>query len=42
MWDVPNRKKNPVIDGHPTFHSNVLLQFETNANSVDVMPWGHP
>ena len=33
-------KKNSVIDGPPTLYSNMLFQFETNANSTNVTPWG--
>jgi hypothetical protein len=43
VHDVPNQKKNTVIDGAPhTLNSNVFLQFKTNPNSVNVTTRGQP
>ena len=39
---MPNQKKNSVIYRPPTSYSNVLLQFETNANPANVAQLGQP
>ena len=36
------KKRTLQLMDPPTLYSNVRLQFETNANSANVMPWGQP